>query len=89
MQAIRTRYYGQSNVRGSRIQAKCEARTIYVPYDHALDLHDNHVAAREALLDVMGWRGDYYAGMTCGEFGGDYYHAFTERGADEFRIVEI
>ena len=38
MQAIRTRYIGPTNTRDSRIQAKCEAKTIYVSYDHALTI---------------------------------------------------
>lgn len=77
MQAIRTRYFGPSNVKGSRIQAKCEAKTIYVSYDHALNIEENHVAAREALLAAMGWTSPYYEPMVCGGFDNDYYHVFT------------
>ena len=42
MQAIRTKYFGPTNSRGSCIQAKCEARTIYMPYRHELDIYENH-----------------------------------------------
>ena len=76
MQAIRTRYFGPSNVRGSRIQAKCEARTLYMPYDHALNLDGNHRAACEALLTVMGWipeHGRAYTARVGGVFNHDYY----------------
>ena len=76
MQAIRTRYYGPSDVRGSRIQAKCEARTIYLPYDHALNLDGNHKAACEALMTVMEWtpeRSSVYTARVGGVFGHDYY----------------
>jgi hypothetical protein len=69
MQAIRTRYIGPSNVRGSRIQAKCEARTLYMPYDHALNLEGNHAAACEALLLVMQWSPKRVGGV----FAHDYY----------------
>lgn len=80
MQAIRTRYIGPSNVKGSRIQAKCEAKTIYVSYDHALNIDENHNAARQALVRLMGWDSPYYAPMVSGCFENDYYHVFTTRG---------
>ena len=76
MQAIRTRYYGATNSRGSRIQAKCEARTIYLPYDHALNLDGNHRAACEALMHAMGWipeHGAHYENRVGGVFAHDYY----------------
>ena len=81
MQAIRTRYYGPSNVRGSRIKAQCEAGSITVHYDHALDIEGNHVAAREALLNKLNWRpaqGRAYTPMVVGFFGHDGYHVFQE-----------
>ena len=74
MQAIRTRYFGPSNVRGSRIQAKCEARTIYVSYDHALNLGENHLAACRALRLAMDW--DKGPPMVGGFFGNDGYWVF-------------
>ena len=55
MQTIRTKYFGPSNVRGSRIQASCKAKTIYVPWDYALDGDENHHAACEKLMRVMEW----------------------------------
>jgi hypothetical protein len=77
MQAIRTRYINPTNTKGARIQAKCEARTVYLPYDHALNLEENHIAAREYLLILMGW--PYYAPMVAGVFGSDYYHVFETK----------
>ena len=77
MQAIRTKYHGPTNTRGSRISAQCEAGRVYVPYDHALSIDGNHKAACDALLDRMGWRGKYYTPMVCGEFSGDTYWVFT------------
>ncbi len=76
MQAIRTRYFGPTNVRGSRIQAKCEARTIYLPYDHALNLDGNHKAACQALMIAMGWtleHGRVFTARVGGVFAHDYY----------------
>lgn len=80
MQAIRTRYIGPTNSRGSRIQAKCEAKTIYVRYDHALNIEENHEAACKALVQSMGWTSPYYTAMCSGVFDGDHYHVFTPRG---------
>jgi len=78
MQAIRTRYHGPSNVRGSRISAQCEAGKIFVSYDHALDLHDNHAAAAKALQDKLGWTTDKgYKPMFGGVFDHDTYWVFA------------
>jgi hypothetical protein len=88
MQAIRTRYIGPSNVRGSRIQAKCEARTMYVSYDHALNLGENHRAACEALMLAMGWIPEHpthYENRVGGVFAHDYYWVAlndTQTGAE-------
>lgn len=81
MQAIRTRYHGPSNTRGSRISAQCEAGRIYVGYDHALNLDENHVAAATALRVKLGWQEkDGYQPMECGVFAGDWYHVFRTKG---------
>lgn len=73
-QAIRTRYHGPTNTRGSRISAKCEGGTLSVPYDHAENDYGNHRAACMALVERLGWArlardGRYEAGV----FGGDFY----------------
>jgi len=77
MQAIRTRYCGPTNTKGSRIQAKCEAATIYVEYDHALDTEDNHRSAALALATNLGWDSDAHAHAYSGVFDGDYYWVFV------------
>ena len=82
MQAIRTRYFGPTNTRGARIQAKAEAGAIYVSYDHGLNPTENHKAACDALLAKLQWLpAEYgsYTPMVGGEFNGDYYWVFTER----------
>lgn len=61
-QAIKTQYFGPGNVRGSRIKATCDAGSITVDYDHALNVTDNHVAACEALLKRLGWSQPYSGG---------------------------
>ena len=80
MQAIRTRYFGPTDHLGSRIQAKCEARAVYVPYDHALDIDGNHAAACAALVRRMGWHAPHgqYAPMVGGYFSGDRYWVFAD-----------
>ena len=78
MQAIRTRYHGPTDTRGSRISAKCEAGTIYVRYDHALNIDGNHKAACEAMTRELGWRGPNYAPMVEGGFDGDMYWVFAD-----------
>jgi len=77
MQAIRTRYIGPTNTRGSRIQAKCEAKTIYVSYDHALNIDGNHAAACRKLAESLGWGKGPYNVMHGGSFGNDTYWVFS------------
>lgn len=70
MQAIRTRYHGPTDTRGSRITASCEAGKLTVPYDYALDIGENHRAAALALAEKLGWTRWIYAG---GCFQHDWY----------------
>jgi len=53
LQAILTKYHGPSNTRGSYMSAKCEALSIRVSYDDALNLDENHVAACDELCRRM------------------------------------
>lgn len=57
-QAIETRYLGPTNSRGARVKASCEAGSVTVPWDHALDSIANHDAAARALIFKLGWDGD-------------------------------
>jgi hypothetical protein len=70
-QAIRTRYHGPSDVRGSRIVARAEAGSVTVGYDHSLNLSENHAAAARVLIAKFGWdgHGPYFGGV----FNSDYY----------------
>jgi len=63
MQAIRTRYYGPTNTRGSRIVASCEAGRVSMGYNHALNIEGNHAAAARLLLAKFGWNGVYHGGV--------------------------
>ena len=69
MQAIRTRYHGPSNVRGCRITATCEAGSLTIPRNYALDVEQDHARAARQLAERLGWSGVYHGGS----FGGDYY----------------
>lgn len=51
-QAIVTTFRGPTNHNGSRVLARCEAKKISVPWDHALDAGANHAAA---ALQLMGY----------------------------------
>ena len=76
MQAIRTKYLGPTNTRGSRISAQCEAGRICVQYDYALNIDGNHKAACQALLKKLGWNTEHYADMVGGVFDGAIYWVF-------------
>jgi hypothetical protein len=60
MQAITTKYFGATNYRGSRVKARCEAGSITLSWDHALDSEGNHDAAALALIHKLGWDQDCY-----------------------------
>jgi hypothetical protein len=58
MQAIQTHYLPPTNTRCSRIKAFCQAGSIIVSWDHALDADENHRAAMLALVRKLGWPWD-------------------------------
>lgn len=86
MQAIRTRYFGPTNFRGSRIQAKCEAKSIFVSYDHALNLSQNHKVACETLVRKVKWDKHNFTPIVGGLFNGDYYWVFTNDDSGSGRV---
>jgi hypothetical protein len=76
-QAILTKYHGPGNVRGSRISAEAAAGKIFVPYDHALDIDDNHKVAALALIRKFGWERRAQDGLAHGTLpSGDHVHVF-------------
>lgn len=78
-QAIETKYLGATNTKGGRIKATAWAGSITVPYDHALDVQDNHAAAQLALRHKLGWQGKYAQGAN---IKGDGYYFVNVEGAD-------
>lgn len=65
-QAITTSFRGPTDSNGSRVIARCEAKRISVPWDHALDAGANHATAALQLMDQLGWseRNDLVMGGT-------------------------
>ncbi len=55
MQAIRTKYHGPSNTRGSYMTADAESGTVKMSYNHSLSVSDNHAAVCQAYITKMGW----------------------------------
>lgn len=62
MQAITTKFIGPTNHRGARVRARCEARTIYVYWEHGLGVEENHRRAAEILAKQLGWKGCWVGG---------------------------
>jgi hypothetical protein len=54
-QAIVTKYIGPTNFRGSRVKATCQAGSLTIPWDDALNADGNHRAACNALRMKLNW----------------------------------
>ena len=76
MQAIRTKYLGATNFRGSRFKATAQAGSVTVPYDSALNAEDNHCAAARALCEKLDWPYPLVSGCLP---SGEYAHVFLPR----------
>lgn len=76
MKCIRTRHFGPSNVKGSRIIADVHDGTrsqrVIVDYDYAHSIDINHSLAAMALLAKMGWSGE----LVTGWHNDSAYHVF-------------
>jgi hypothetical protein len=76
-QAIETKFFGPTNHRGGRVKATCQARSITVSWDHALNVEDNHTAAAQALAHKMDWAGDWIGGAKQDGTGYAFVHGAT------------
>ena len=75
MKAIRTRYHGATNTRGSRIIASDgDGNRASIPYPHELNSEEAHRKAALALCAKMGWNP---AGLVTGWHGADAYHVWA------------
>ena len=63
MQAIVTKFIAPTNTKGSRIKATCQAGSVILHWDHALNPEGNHAAAAEALLAKLEWNGNWISGQ--------------------------
>ncbi len=74
MQAIRTKFAGPTNTRGSRIIATSHYGRTVCAYDYALSAGENHAAAAAAHVSArMSPRGPFT--VTSGEFAaGEHAH---------------
>lgn len=78
MQAIITKYHGPTNSKGSRISAQAAAGKVFVHYDHALNIDENHAEAARNLLEKLGW--DKHSDIASGTLpNGDYCHVLIAR----------
>lgn len=62
MIAIRSKFYGPTERRGSCVRAFANGRRVGVPWEHSLDSESNHRRAVIALCDKLGWDSDRFYG---------------------------
>jgi hypothetical protein len=67
MQAIKTKYIGPTDFKGSRVKAECDALTIVVEWDDALDTEANHIAAAKQLCQRLAARNEKAYGKNSGD----------------------
>lgn len=83
MQAIETKYLPPTNHRGARIKASAQTGSVTVPYDHALNYDENHIAAARALVKRFEWLGSWYSG---GAVKGDTFVHVPSDGGPAFTV---
>jgi len=74
---IVTKKIPASNVLGTRISAKSDSGAVYVPYDHALNIVENHLCAVEKYCHK------FYPGRKVRLVPGGNKHGYS------FSIIEI
>jgi len=81
-QAIETRYLGQTNARGSRIQARCLRGKKVYPWDYTLSAEENHIKAAKSLCEHFAkegnseeWLNPFVSGFGPKDCG---FHVFTD-----------
>ena len=64
-QAISTKFFGASNTKGARIQAKTgSGKKAYFDYTYELNTEGEHRRAAELMAEKMGWKGELIGGGT-------------------------
>lgn len=78
MQAIICKYFGPTNVKGSRIKAQCEAGSLTIDYPHELSGQAVYRKAAETLVSKLGWTNQNYGELLGGQLpSGDYVFVFN------------
>ena len=74
--AIQTKFLPCTNYRGSRVKAWCQAGSVVLSWDHALNVEENHEKAAKALAAKVDWTHERY-GVLVGGALPDGGYAFT------------
>jgi hypothetical protein len=85
MQAIATKFIAPTTHRRARVKATANAGSLTVPWNHALDVEQNHRAAAAALAQRLGWHGAWAGGSAPGACGNVYVNVDAVFG-DGFRV---
>jgi hypothetical protein len=62
MQAITVKFLGPTNTRGARWKATCDARSLTVSQDYALNPMANAMRVAKLLAAKLAWAGTWYGG---------------------------
>ncbi len=87
-QAISTKYLGPTDHRGSRVSARCQACSLTVAWDDALDVTENHTAAAKALATKLQWVGRWIGGALPDGRGNCYIQA-TGANHHDFVVTDV
>lgn len=79
LQAITTTFLGPTPARPARIIAKAQAGRVILPWDHGLDVWENHQRAAKAFVEKFGWFGVWATGAN---YDGSRVHVCVSRGTD-------
>jgi len=85
MQAVTTKYLGPTNTRGSRVKATCQAGSVTIGWDDALNSDQNHNAAALTLIEKWGWCGKWLEGQLT---DGSHVYVCVTRFFEGIQIVE-
>jgi hypothetical protein len=80
-QAIETRYFGPTNVKGSRVKAECAAGSVTIDWASELNVDQNHYRAAWMLIEKLGWnKTSRVTGLKMGQLKrGSYVFVLVER----------
>jgi hypothetical protein len=82
MQAITVKYIPPTNTRGSRWRAKCDAGSVTLAQDYAVEPSANARLVALALARKLGWRGAFFEGSLPRSNSEAYVYVCVPRGAD-------